>query len=183
MGLPIIDADRISHDVIKEQEAAIISRWKARADERHITLEHNGILDRRALGNLLFSNKSFLEEHEAAIMPHIEKTISTKIITLHNRNKNKPVVLNAPTLHKTYFLSACQFVLWMKSPFLVRFIRIKKRDILAWNKILQRFSAQREFFTQYLKNNADIIVVSNCGTRRMLEKKLKHLLTAKGFEV
>ena len=75
-GYAVIDADKVAHAVLQEQGEAIIERFAAHAEKRGLRLRgQDGLLDRKALSVLLFSEPALLAEHEAFILPKIEERI------------------------------------------------------------------------------------------------------------
>ena len=181
-GYAVIDADKVAHAVLQEQGEAIIERFAAHAEKRGLRLRgQHGLLDRKVLSVLLFSEPALLAEHEAFILPKIEERIRILIADALLEQPNRPIILNAPTLHKTSLTPECSFILYIKAPFFIRLIRGKRRDNISLCRLIARFLQQRDFFTQYLLQNADIVSVVNAGSVQALRKKIEHILREKGF--
>lgn len=181
-GYAVIDADKVAHVVLQEQGEAIIERFAAHAEKRGLRLRgQDGLLDRKVLSVLLFSEPALLAEHEAFILPKIEERIRILIADALLEQPNRPIILNAPTLHKTSLTPECSFILYIKAPFFIRLIRGKRRDNISLCRLIARFLQQRDFFTQYLLQNADIVSVVNAGSVQALRKKIEHILREKGF--
>ena len=181
-GYAVIDADKVAHAVLQEQGEAIIERFAAHAEKRGLRLRgQDGLLDRKVLSVLLFSEPALLAEHEAFILPKIEERIRILIADALLEQPNRPIILNAPTLHKTSLTPECSFILYIKAPFFIRLIRGKRRDNISLCRLSARFLQQRDFFTQYLLQNADIVSVVNAGSVQALRKKIEHILREKGF--
>ena len=181
-GYAVIDADKVAHAVLQEQSGAVIARFSLYAERRGLQLQaQEGSLDRKALSVLLFSEPALLAEHESFILPKIEERIRSLIKTALNEQPNRPVVLNAPTLHKTSLTQECSFILYIKAPFVVRLIRGKRRDNISLCRLIARFLQQKDFFAQYLSQNADIVSVVNARSVRYLRNKIERVLREKGF--
>ena len=181
-GYAVIDADKVAHAVLQEQGEAIIERFAAHAEKRGLRLRgQDGLLDRKVLSVLLFSEPALLAEHEAFILPKIEERIRILIADALLEQPNRPIILNAPTLHKTSLTPECSFILYIKAPFFIRLIRGKRRDNISLCRLIARFLQQRDFFTQYHLQNADIVSVVNAGSVQALRKKIEHILREKGF--
>ena len=181
-GCIVIDADKVTHEVLQEQSEAVIARFAPYAEKRDLQLRgQNGPLDRKALSILLFSEPPLLAEHEAFILPKIEARIRNIINTALTEQPNRPIVLNAPTLHKTSLTPECSFILYIKAPFFIRLIRGKRRDAIPLCRLITRFLQQRDFFAQYLSQNADIVSVVNARSVQSLRKKIERVLREKGF--
>ena len=181
-GYAVIDADKVAHAVLQEQSGAVIARFSPYADRRGLQWQaQDGSLDRKALSVLLFSEPALLAEHESFILPKIEARIRSFIENALTEQPNRPVVLNAPTLHKTSLTPECTFILYVKAPFFLRLIRGKKRDNLSFCRLIARFLQQKNFFAQYLLQNADIVSVVNACSVQSLRKKIERVLREKGF--
>lgn len=181
-GYAIIDADTVAHTVLQEQSEAIIARFSPYAEKRGLRLRQpDGILDRKSLSVLLFSDPLLLAEHEAFILPKIEARIRSLIQQSVAVQPSRPIVLNAPTLHKTTLTPECSFILYIKAPFFIRLLRGRKRDGIPFHRLFARFLHQRNFFAQYLSQNADIVSVMNARSVHSLRKKIEQVLREKGF--
>ena len=178
-GCIVIDADKVTHEILQEQSEAVIARFAPYAEKRDLQLRgQNGSLDRKALS---ISEPPLLAEHEAFILPKIEARIRNIINTALTEQSNRPIVLNAPTLHKTSLTPECSFILYIKAPFFIRLIRGKRRDAIPLCRLITRFLQQRDFFAQYLSQNADIVSVVNARSVQSLRKKIERVLREKGF--
>lgn len=178
----VIDADRVTRALLVALAPELISRYAAHAEQRNLLLaKPDGTLDTRALGALLFADSDLLASHEAFILPKVEQRIEDEIRSFHAQHPGRPIVLNAPTLHKTALMQRCTFIIYIEAPYILRVIRCKKRDGLPLRAIYARFSQQKAFLAQYLMQGADIIRVKNRGTPACLEKKLERILVRKGI--
>jgi len=177
-GFFIIDADIVAHEVLQKLASQINNEFKKEAAEKGLTLLlRDGSLDRRSLGNLLFSNPSLLHRHENLVYPTIDRALESII----QDNSDRRIVVNAPVLHKSAILQYCKLVLYIDAPVLIRFLRVWRRDRLPLHQIIARFKAQKSFFTQYTKKNVDILRVENIGSLRSLGHKLDTALSGKGY--
>ena len=181
-GFYVIDADAVAHAVLEDEQDAVIQRFLPAAEKNGVCLRlQNGTLDRKALGALLFSDPLLLAEHEAFILPKIEDRIRSIMQAAAAAQAARPIVLNAPTLHKTNLIAECSFIFYITAPFFLRLIRGKKRDGLSFYRLVARFLRQKDFFTQYLGQNADIVSVKNARSVQSLRKKIERILRKKGF--
>ena len=181
-GFPVIDADEVTHTVIEEASQDIIAHYSADARLRGLCLEtSDGHLDRRNLGVLLFSAPSLLKTYERFILPLIERRMRLLIGQVFEQAPSLPIVLNAPTLHKTALISECAFIIYIEAPYILRLLRCKKRDGLPLRHIFTRFLRQQDFLSQYLSQNADIVSVVNARSVRYLRNKIERVLREKGF--
>ncbi len=181
-GFYIIDADAVTQKLLHSLQDELIQRYQQQAVEKELSIiKENGSLNTRALGALLFADAELLAAHEAYIIPKIEARISEEIQILFQTAPDTPIVLNAPTLHKTSFTAQCAFIFYIEAPYLVRLWRAKKRDNIPLRIITARFSNQKNFLSQYLLQNADIQRVKNAGSVVSLENKIAQVLLKKGI--
>lgn len=181
-GWNIIDADEISKKVFTSCTEEILLLFSAPAAEKRIQiLKADRTLDKRKFSNLVFSDLNLLKKLEDFILPKIVYEAETEIRRLFKENPDIPIVLNAPTLHKTSLLERCLFVLYIQAPFFKRFIRALRRDKRSLKEIFLRFMSQRNFFSQYIFLKADILKVKNTGSTAQLEKRLNEVLLKRGF--
>ena len=180
-GFYCIDADVVSRKVFAEHEKEILNLFQAEAEKRGINLKNKKGIDKKAFALLVFSDEELLKKHEAFILPIIEEKIWEEIKMAFIEKPERPILLNAPTLHKTSFIKKCLFILYIDAPFILRLIRAKKRDRLPLKNIWLRFSKQKKFFSQYFFLNADTIVVKNFWSSASLKRKLLQEVQKRGF--
>lgn len=180
-GFYCIDADAVSRKVFTEHEKEILNLFQADAEKRGINLKNEKGIDKKAFALLVFSNEELLKKHEAFILPIIEEKIWEEIKMAFTEKPERPILLNAPTLHKTSLIKKCLFILYIDAPFILRLIRAKKRDRLPLKNIWLRFSKQKKFFSQYFFLNADTIVVKNFWSSASLKRKLLQEVQKRGF--
>ena len=171
-GFYCIDADAVSRKVFTEHEKEILNLFQAEAKKRGINLKNKKGIDKKAFALLVFSDEELLKKHEAFILPIIEEKIWEEIKRAFTEKPERPILLNAPTLHKTSLIKKCLFILYIDAPFILRPIRAKKRDRLPLKNIWLRFSKQKKFFSQYFFLNAYTIVVKNFWSSASLKRKL-----------
>lgn len=173
-GWACVDADKSVHVALEQLKPQIVALHKAEAERLGISLvKPDGSLDRRAVGRIVFANPAALRAQEALLYPQVCRQMRQFI----DSHPNQPVALNATVLYKTpELLSACDFVLFVDAPWLVRLFRSKKRDGLPFSQILSRFQSQRNIFAKYKKSNADIYRVWNIGFPYALERRIERML-------
>ena len=180
-GFYCIDADAVSRKVFTEHEKEILNLFQADAEKRGINLKNKKGIDKKAFALLVFSDEELLKKHEAFILPIIEEKIWKEIKMAFTEKPERPILLNAPTLHKTGLIKKCLFILYIDAPFILRLIRARKRDRLPLKNIWLRFSKQKKFFSQYFFLNADTIVVKNFWSSASLKRKLLQEVQKRGF--
>jgi dephospho-CoA kinase len=182
-GLAVLDVDRLGHQAIAEEKAAIVSRFGPEI------LGPDGEPDRRRLGARVFGRPEELAALEAIVHPAANR------LTLRwlEERGDRSCVINAALLHKSSAFSLLDAVILVTAPLLTRLLRAKKRDKLPWPAIIRRFCSQRGFFSRYGDKNpggiADIHVIDNRGcpvfsTRPLtdtLERRIDEILAREGI--
>jgi dephospho-CoA kinase len=170
-GLPVLDVDKLGHIALKNKEEEIFLRFG------NDIKNDDGSVNRRLLGKKVFAKKDELAALEAIVHPEANR-LTLDWIAAQN---GKPCVINAALLHKSAVFGQLKGIILVSAPWLVRLIRAKKRDKLPWTALLRRFSSQKQFFAQYLAENADIYKVENSGfVRTRLESRIDKILSGLG---
>ena len=157
LGWQSIDADCLVHQAIDQAEEIIVKTFEPYAKKCGISLlNQQKKIDRRALGSLLFSNPDLLKKQEEIVYPIICK-MTDNFIEEHDK-----IIINATVLYKTpELLKRCQKIIYVKSSFLTRFFRAKKRDKLPLKQIISRFLNQKNLYFEYKKSKIPLIVIKN----------------------
>ena len=174
-GFVSIDADQAVHQVLAKAEviAQICQIFASEAEKKGLSLTNpDGSLNRRAVGAIVFSDKSLLKKQEDIVFPATEQVLEDFIRV----NPGKNLILNATVLYKIPLISRCDAILYVTAGLFTRFFRAKKRDHMKSLQILQRFYQQRSLFAKYQKSNADIFKVQNTGNKKALEEKVNAIL-------
>lgn len=178
IGYAVVDSDQTAHRALEDRRDAVFEAFEEIAGNRGIRLSKaDGSIDRRALGSIVFSDPSLLARHESIVYPRINELLNAFI----EDNPDRPVVINAPLLHKSPVLERCDFVVFVDAWWPIRLIRARTRDRLPFAQIFARFSAQKNLFSQYISKNVDIQRVHNRGSTGALERRLLKLLSNKGY--
>ncbi|MCR5762325.1 MAG: dephospho-CoA kinase [Treponema sp.] len=173
-GFSAIDADILAHIAVDNAKNTILNTFGEIAREKKINLlNEDDSINRRELGRIVFSNKDLIKQQENIVYPEINRLLE-KFIQEHSRTD---IAVNATVLYKVPIIHKIDFILYIDSPFIIRFFRAKKRDGMKSLQILSRFKMQHNLFTKYKKANADIRRVWNIGSREQLEKKIDYFLT------
>lgn len=156
-GWRVIDFDTLVHGAIEKMSPVIIEEFNGEAEAAGIKIEANGIIDRRALGKLLFGHPALLARQEAIVLPAVEKEAEEAVL-----QSESPVVLNAVSLYKTpRLISLCSVVIYVTAPYLARVRRVRRRDGLPYMQIIKRFNSQRGLLAEYKKTGVPIAIYPN----------------------
>ena len=168
-NIPIIDCDQIAHELMKPGNAS----WQAIKDHFGVEyLNSDQTINRKKLGQLVFSNKGALSELNQLTHPLIfDKTVA-KIKEYQNFAL---VILDAPVyfeagLDKKHVANG---VLVITLPEQLQIERLKKRNNLSDKEARMRINSQMPLAEK--EKMADF-VVANTGTIKELENKLEQIL-------
>lgn len=163
MGAEIIDADEIGHgitsrsDVLREIEVAFGSEF----------INSDGTLNRKALGELVFSSKEALETLN--IITH--KKIYDEIEKILLESDSEIVAIDAAVLKTTRLKDLCNFVVAVVAPINMRVQRIMQRDYMTEKHALDRINSQPTD-AQYA-HGVDFVILNNGNVenlnRRVIE--------------
>ena len=156
-GWASVDADILVHDAIEIVKERILDTFIPYAEQQNIKLtKTDGSIDRRALGELLFSFPELLKVQESMVYPIIIQQIN-EFIANHDKT-----IINATVLYKTpELLNQCQKVIFVTAPFFTRLRRARQRDHLSYRQIFHRFHAQRNLLSEYQKSGIPVEIVNN----------------------
>ncbi len=165
-GAVIIDADKIGHEVIKPQQKAWHGIVKAFGSK---VLNKGGVINRKKLAKIVFSDISALKKLDKITHPEILKTVRRQI----RAAKRKLVVINAAILAEMKLIPLVDKVIVVLAG---KNIRLKRliRSGRSRSDALARIKAQASD-AQYRKLG-DIVIVNN-GTIKGLVKKVNRLIT------
>ena len=172
-GCVSVDADILAHEAIEKAKDEILRTFEQEAKSKQISLlKEDGSINRRELAKIVFASKENLKKQESIIHPMVNSMMEDFI----KNNADKTVILNATVLYKTPIINKCDGIIFITSPWFIRFFRAKKRDNMKNMQIFKRFFAQFNIFAKYKILNTDIYRVRNFGSEQKLEQRLLYVL-------
>ena len=187
-GIPVLDADKLGHEVIRRETEKIALRFGKEI------LDTEGFIDRKRLGKLTFGNPAELAALEAIIHPAVNSLTEEwlerqelQFRTDHGTGESFLCVINAALLHKSSFYNRLKAIITVSAPGFVRLYRAVKRDKLPLGELYRRFRSQKEFpryktgknGPQLFSSTADIYTIQNSGfpgSLRSLERQIDAIL-------
>ena len=168
-NIPIVDCDKIAHDLMKPKNAS----WQVIKDNfGGEYLNDDQTINRKKLGQLVFSDKSALNKLNQLTHPLIfDKTIQ-KIESYQNEDM---VILDAPVYFESGWdkKNIADGILVITLPETVQIDRLKHRNNLTDEEARMRIKSQIPLDKKI--QLADF-VIENTGTIKELESKLEQLL-------
>lgn len=136
-GFQIVDADKIGHSILEKPDVVEMIRKEFGKE-----IVHEGTIDRRMLGKIVFSNHKKLADLNMIVHPLL---IKESLAAIELLSANTPVIFEAAVLfeagwHKyfdTVILTTCEPSIQLK--------RIVKRDGISEKEALARISSQMPF--------------------------------------
>lgn len=157
-GIDIIDADKISREVLAAYPQILVSIRKEFGDR---FFGPSGELKRKELGNYIFEENSRKEKLDSIIIPYIKHMIRYEIEKL-NKEKKEICIVDAPTLieHGFHKEMDINILVWVDRN--TQLTRLKKRDLLSDQEAVNRINSQmpldekRELSDYIIDNTKDI---------------------------
>lgn len=173
-NIPIIDADIISREVLDIYPNIIESIKTAFGAE---FVDENRKLRRRELGNYIFKNEALRKKLEDIIMPYIKLEIFNRLEE-YNKLGKELCIVDAPTLieHSIHKDMDVNILVWVSKETQIE--RVKKRDFLGYEQILDRINSQIPL--QEKKKKVDFII-DNSGNLENTKEQLHKILIAIKF--
>jgi dephospho-CoA kinase len=173
-GWVSVDADELVHEAIGHVTQQILDAFSPAAEKAGITLiKENGMLDRRALGTLVFNDQVLLAKQESIVYPEVNR-LTDEFIVSHTGSS---IILNATVLYKIpCLMKKCSAVLYVTAPYLKRFFRAKVRDRMPCRQITSRFHSQRDLYRNYVKTGIPVVRINNAGSLSALQRKTEIII-------
>ena len=158
MGFEIIDADSIAHEILNEQHQKVSEIFGE-------SIVQKGIVNRKALGAIVFSDKQKRKSLEQLLHPLIYKRI--KVLSEQLDNKEVPYLIDIPLFFESNRYPI-EKSLVVYTPLKIQLKRLMQRDKT------QNIDAQKRIATQISieeKVKRASYVIDNSGTLAELERE------------
>lgn len=151
-GAFVIDADKISHQLTDSDEM-VLRKIKEAFSEK---VFENGVLSRKALGKIVFSDKNALKTLNGIVHPAVAAKTLEKIENCDSRL----IIIDAPLLFDVKeIVDLCDECIAVCAPDEVRINRIVARDGICREDAEKRLASQRP--QQELAEKADFVIVND----------------------
>lgn len=161
-GLPVIEADRIGWEILERKE--IIQEIL----DVFGNILKDGKVDRKKLGNIVFSNKRKLKIFNAIVHPPLLQKLKREI----DKRSGKVIVVNAALIFEW------EIEHWFDKIILVTAEKKKRIDRLLKNNLtrkeaIQRINSQMDEKEKIKKSD---FIIENNGTKTQLKEKILSIL-------
>lgn len=157
-GAALVDADRIAREVVEPGQAPL-----RQIAERfgQAVLNEDGTLNRRKLGQIVFSDEAERKALEAITHPAIRALMKERMARLEAERPDRLVVVDVPLLFESKLQSLFEQVLVVYVPRSVQLARLMERDGLAEEEARKRLDAQMDIEDK--KRLADYVIDNSAG--------------------
>lgn len=154
-GFMVINADLISRKVVEKGNKCLEELTEVFSEK---ILNEDGTLNRKLLGNMVFSDKTKLEMLNSIIYPYITSEILEEIKNYSAEGK-KLVLLDAPTLFESHSDDFCEIIISVLADAELREKRIIARDGLTKKQAQDRMNSQHD--AEFFSANSDFVIENN----------------------
>lgn len=167
-GFAIINCDLVSRAVVEKGRPAL-SELEAHFGTGIILTD--GTLNRKTMGNLIFSDKKAREEFNEIIYPYISYEMIISAVKYINSG-HRFILLDAPTLFESGIDSFCDIIVSVIADREECLRRIMTRDKLTFDEARNRLLSQ--FSPEFYREKSDFCAV-NKGTVKELQAEIKRI--------
>ena len=139
-GFVVIDADKLAHKIMEKGSLTLKLTAAVFGDD---ILFDDGTLNRQKLAQKAFSSKENTNLLNEITHPRILAE-TVKLCKAYSEKGQKYILIDAPLLFEGCFDVLCDTVVCVTAPKEVRLERLRKRDGLSTEKLLERMNAQHD---------------------------------------
>lgn len=167
-NIPVIDADKISREITAPGGSAVEEVIEAFGEE----ILSKGVIDRRKLGEIIFSSKEKKERLEKILHP---KIISQMLLEKdkYGQKDYQTVIFDIPLLIEANFQSLCDEIWVVYADIDTQIQRLKERN--GFDEEFSRKILANQIPTEQKLKFADVMIENN-GSIEELHQKLEHLV-------
>ena len=167
LGIPIIDADQISKEMVKQGSEALDEISKILGSD---LLLKNGELNRPLLKQKIFSNPQTLEQLEAILHPRIKAEIDNQISAINDSNDY--IIVDIPLLVEKNYQDMFDQIIVVDCLPEQQIQRVSLRDGLSDSDIERIMKNQA---TRTERNKAATEILDNTGDKEILLSQINRL--------
>ena len=164
LGALVIDADQLARSAIERGSTGFDDVIAEFGD----SILKNGEIDRRALGELVFSNRGLKAKLEAIIHPRVRSKFEAAVESLTG---NQTLVYEIPLLFETGGADRFDLVITVEADIDIRMARLRARGLHV-SEIEARIAAQA---TREQRLSIADFVIENNGTEDELLRKVENI--------
>jgi len=168
-GIPVIDADKLSRDVVKPGQPALEKLTEAFGTD---ILQEDGTLDRKKLGGIVFRDEAKRSVLNSIVHPEVRRSMIEERDALIAKGE-KAVVLDIPLLFESKLESYVDKILVVYADREIQLRRLMKRDGYSQAEAERRIKVQMP-----VKDKAAMAdeVINNNGEKYETYEQLQRIL-------
>ena len=136
-GFPIVDGDEVAREIVEIGQPALTAIEAEFGEE---VLLENGELDRKKLGQIIFSHPEKRQVLDQLLDPFLRKAILAKIIA--SKQKSRLVVVDIPLLFEAGYTDNIDEIATVYVPEDIQLQRLMQRDDLSEVEAKKRIASQ-----------------------------------------
>lgn len=175
-GALLIDVDQIAREVVLPGSPTLLTIFEHFGQALRM---EDGSLNRKKLGEIIFSDPNARKELEAIIHPPIRLITRERMYRYETEQPNHLVVVDVPLLFESGHREVYKQVLLVYAPYEVQITRLMKRDHIDRAKAQLRIDAQMPI--EEKRKLADI-VIDNSGPLEQTRLQVENFLQGKGLQ-
>lgn len=164
-GWVVVDADEVAHgvlDALSDRVSELFGPQVIKAD---------GTVDRKALGQIVFSDPDRLRELEGLIHPAVKQ----HILQLRKLSDAPVVAINGAVLHRSGIDRLCSAVIFVRSPYRLRVRRARQRDGVTESCFRLRTRNQRDVNPRTGPRGVRVYVLDNRGNSSKIRRQIDRI--------
>ena len=162
-GFTVYDTDKIAHEILENSN-------EVRLAFKDFDILTNDKIDRKKLGDIVFSNKNLLQKLESIVHP----LVKNKLLEIFEKD-DFIVFVSVPQLFEAGFETLFDKIVFITAPEETRLERLMGRNNLTREDALKRIAAQEKDETKIPKCN---FVIQNNADLTNLERQVNGLLAS-----
>ena len=165
LGALVLDCDMIYHELLTTSQ-----ELKTELELRFCGVLTDGIIDRKRLGEIVWSDQSALRELNIITHSYVGAEVAKSLMKWEAQG-GSVAAIEAIALIESGMRGKCDIIVGITAPADVRISRIMKRDGITRKQAEARISAQKpgDFFAE----NCDYLLDGTCATQAEFEEKCK----------
>ncbi len=168
-GIRVIDLDDVAKEVVKRGEKGLELIIKEFGKDY---INEDGELNRKKLGNLIFSNKNAKKKLEGILHPLIFEKEREIISNFRKLNPLEPIIIDAALMIETGSYKRYNKIIVVYVDEKTQIHRLIKRDKLTYEEALKRIQSQMSI--EEKKKYADFLIDNSNGLE-YTEKQVKKI--------
>jgi dephospho-CoA kinase len=166
-GALVLDADAVGHALLTQRPVReeVVARFGTAILAPSTDPEGPSLIDRRALGAIVFAQPALLGDLETILHPRMRGTFERAIARSQRQGKVSAVVLDAAILFEAGWDSLCDLVLYVDAPRRQRLARLV--ETRGWTEEMLSARERAQSSAEVKRRQADAVIVNDAGLDRL----------------